>query len=550
MPASLPPPRGTRIFAWIVLVLVVLAAAGYWWQLGRPVAMPDAPSARVSCVSYAPFRLPGESPLNTDAFVSPERIDADLKALSTRFDCVRTYAMNQGLDAVPAIAARHGMKVIMGIWLGRNQLYNEKELAAGIAAAKAHPEALRSIVVGNEVMLRGELSETALAGYIERVRAATSVPVTYADVWEFWLRYKKLANSVSYITVHILPYWEDEPVPPQTAVAHVTQVYKQIKAAFPGRQVMIGETGWPSAGRPRHGTSATLVNEARYVREFLDYAATVDMPYNMIEAFDQPWKRDLEGTPGGYWGLSTVDNLPKFPMLGPVVEEPRWWLGWAAGAVMAVLTLLTGCWRRDWRGGRGTLVLLLTGFASGAALANHARLLHFACRDPLEWTIGTAVGLFALLTMLVVARALAHALDGQAPRSVQAVAGWRAGLSWPGNLPALRFCWLFLLALYGLLLVFNGRYRDFPVGVFAMPAIGFALLALLRERASLQAPILEERLLALLVPVLGVLVAGQEAFINPTAWLWAGVNVLVAIAVLRAWRGGRLQPYQPQAANK
>src|SRR6185312_2406342 len=108
--------RGMRAWMWLALGVMAAAAAWGWWRLGQPVTLPDAPSGRIACVSYAPFRLPGESPLDVHAFVSPERIDADLQALSRRFDCVRTYSQGQGLGAVPAIAQRHGMQVLMGIW--------------------------------------------------------------------------------------------------------------------------------------------------------------------------------------------------------------------------------------------------------------------------------------------------------------------------------------------------------------------------------------------------------------------------------------------------
>ncbi|MGA7440281.1 MAG: glycosyl hydrolase family 17 protein, partial [Luteibacter sp.] len=353
MPPQTALARFARPLAWIVLIASAIFGAGYWYLLGRPVALPDSPTAKIACVSYAPFRLKGETPFDPHAVIAPERIEADLKALSQRFDCVRTYSMSQGLGAVPDIAGRYGMKVLMGIWLGRDPVANAREVELGIAAAKRDHDSLRGIIVGNEVILRGELSEKALATYIAQVNAATDVPVTYADVWEFWEKHPDLAKVTDYLTIHILPYWEDEPVAPEKAVRHVADVYQHMKQQFPGKQIMIGETGWPSQGRTRRDASASLVNEARYIREFLNYAATVDMPYNVIEAFDQPWKRDLEGTVGGYWGIFDVDAQPKFPMMGPVVEEPRWTWALAAGGVSALLFLVVGAVRRRWHGVQG-----------------------------------------------------------------------------------------------------------------------------------------------------------------------------------------------------
>ena len=521
-----------RFLVWLVLAFCAAAGALWWWLLGRPVSLPDAPSARIACVSYAPFREPGETPYDLKAFISPERIDADLRALSQRFDCVRTYSQGQGLSAVPEIAGRYGMKVIMGIWLGRDPVANARQVELGIASAKAHPDVLRGVVVGNEVLLRGELSPKALAGYARQVRAAipASVPVTYADVWEFWLRYPQMADSVDYLTIHILPYWEDEPVPPEHAVRHVADVYQSMKRAFPGREVMIGETGWPSAGKPRRAARASLVNEARYLREFLEYAGSVAMPYNVIEAFDQPWKRAQEGTTGGYWGIYDVHARPKFPMRGPVVEEPRWWLGWVAGGAGAALFLLLGLLRREWRGLAGWGVLALAGFATGVGLAWQYRQMLFACRDTLEWVLSSAGCILGLATAAVLARWLAARMSGGARSPLPG--GW------------MRFAWLFLFAMEGLLLVFDGRYRDFPIGLAALACVGYGLAGWLSGWAETAGLRLEERFLAVLVPVLAATVVAQDLWLNPSAWLWLSLNLALALPVLVGWSRSRLQPDQ------
>ena len=78
------------------------------------------------------------------------------------------------------------------------------------------------MVVGNEVLLRGELSaDSDSLQFLREVKSRTAVPVTYADVWEFWLRNRDLAAAVDFVTIHILPYWEDFPIPADDAAAHV-----------------------------------------------------------------------------------------------------------------------------------------------------------------------------------------------------------------------------------------------------------------------------------------------------------------------------------------
>ena len=108
----------------------------------------------------------------------------------------------------------------------------------------------------------------------------------------------------------------------------------------------------------------------------------------------------------------------------------------------------------------------------------------------------------------------------------------------------LQLGWLFALAWYNLLLVFDGRYRDFPLGLFALPCVGYALAGWLDPRPA--RPPLEHCLLALLLPALGTLVVVQEVGLSLTAWLWLVLNLALAGPVLRAWgQAVRLRTQQP-----
>lgn len=527
----------------LVLLLAALFATWHWWRLGQPVQVADAPSKRIACVSYAPFRLPGETPFDKDAFVSPARIEQDLRALAQEFDCVRTYSVGQGLAAVPAIAEKLGMKVLLGIWIGRDRVENERELAAAIEVAKAHRGAIRAVIVGNEVLLRKELPAEALAAHIHRVRAATRLPVTYADVWEFWLQHPEIAPAVDFVTAHILPYWEDEPVAVAHAVAHVRDVYALVRQAFPGKTILIGETGWPSAGRQRRGAEPGLVNEARFIRGFLNWVAEAKVPYNVIEAFDQPWKRRLEGTVGGYWGLFGSDLEPKFPLQGPVTEDPAWVAGIAGGALVGFafvfLPLLTG--RRP--GWRGAALLVLAGYGTGAALAAQVKGMFLANRDVLEWAVTGAYTGLAFVTAFMLALTIAPWIDGKAaPVWPMSLAERRNSALSPDSrwLGWARFFSLFGTATVSVLLVFDARYRDFPLALFAPAGVGFALLSLIGDTARIARPAgVEEQLLARVIAACAPIILVLERPSNTDAALWAGLSLLLAGAALLPGRRAR-----------
>ena len=148
-----------------------------------------------------------------------------------------------------------------------------------------------------------------LAAYIRSVKAQVApIPVTYADVWEYWLKHREIYEAVDFITIHILPYWEDFPIRARHAAAHVDSIRKRVAVAFPAKEIFVGETGWPSAGRMREGALPSSANQARVVHDILHVAKQQGYHVNLIEEFDQPWKRRLEGTVGGHWGLLDGDR--------------------------------------------------------------------------------------------------------------------------------------------------------------------------------------------------------------------------------------------------
>ena len=526
----------TPLAAFLVTTLINLA---YWAHEGRPILLSDAGAASVASVSFSPYRR-GEDPL---ARVTPtlDEISSDLAVLAGRARGVRTYTSLEGLDAVPRFARPLGMKVMQSAWLGRDPNVNEREIRSLIGLANTYPDVIDRVVVGNEVLLRRDLTRDQLTAYIQRVKAAVKQPVTYADVWEFWLKNPELAPAVDFITIHILPYWEDEPVSIDHAIDHVVAVYRKVEAAFPGKRIVIGEVGWPSAGRMRDGARPSLVNEARFVRAFVALARSSGLDYNAVEAFDQPWKRALEGTVGGHWGLLDAERRPKFALSGPVSDDPDWlWHGGLAALFAGLACLGFARYgprlsRRGWLGYAGAAQLL------GTFLALDGALTVTICWTPFGWIAG-GLGLAAnLLLTILLLRALGDGLAGGAwpstplPTAEEALNLLR-GRPLPGPslgermLGLLQFGFVVGAAVVTVALVVDPRYRDFPSEAFLVPALGYGGMALWRDRRPpLGATLREEALLAalLLLGAAGVLI--QEGLENSQAIGWCATLILLAL---------------------
>src|SRR5499426_754949 len=312
-----------------VVALVVCVHAGLWMLLQRQqaVASIDAPLASISYSPYARSQHPdyGDRP-------TPEQIRADLKVLSPYTQAIRTYSSTGGGELVPAIAAEFGLKVTLGIWIDKNEARNEREIQAAIALARRYSN-INAIVVGNETTLRAEKSIDDLIRLVQRVKRQSPVPVTTGEIWTVWIEHPELASAVDFIAAHILPYWDGFNA--TQAVDKTIEFYTKLRQAHPGKRIVIAEFGWPSAGYNMLKADPGRIEQASVLRDFVSRAEAYGIDYNIIEAFDQPWKTQ-EGGVGMYWGVFDASRHPKFVWTG-VVSDPD---HWKVGAVAVLLGLL------------------------------------------------------------------------------------------------------------------------------------------------------------------------------------------------------------------
>ena len=519
------------------------------WRDGHPVALTDAPDGKLDCVSYTPSRDQAMVPTTV---VPREQLTRDLTLLAARFRCVRIYSVGNGLDQVPAVAREVGLRVLLGLWIGADSTMNQNEIKHGLAVAEANPDVIEAVIVGNEVLLRREQTAGQLAALIRQVNAGTTLPVTYADVWDFWKVNPGLQADTDFITIHLLPYWDDKPTGIDAALAHTASVYGEARVTFPGKRVFIGETGWPSQGRQRVDAAPGKVAQARFVREFTHWAGENGIEYNLIEAFDQPWKRAQEGTVGGYWGMYDAKGQAKFPLQGPMAEDAQWHTGfWSAAA--GALAFLAGGLALGRRFGRpNALLLLLAGATAGAVALLQWRYLSTTNRNLTEWVASllvVAVGwaLYGWILLAFAGRPAQRALP--APASIFEILGsfdHRGRQPIEGGrslaLGLLRILLLLGLAYVCLGLAIDARYRGFPSSLYALPILALSLLSLLDRNAPRlrfrQMP--EETLLAVLAGGGAAVIALREGLHNlPALGLGALAIALSASLLLPGRRFAR-----------
>lgn len=528
---------GVAVALFAVAATAIVAA---WGWLGMAVDMPQAPigpGERLHCVSYAPFR--GEqNPFGPDVPIDPRQIDEDLAQLKQIANCVRTYSVDHGLDQIPEIARRHGLKVMQGLWLSSLPDLSRKQVEGAVALAKRYPDVIEAVIVGNEVLLRGEMSAPQLVRTIREVKAQVTMPVTYADVWEFWLRYREIASAVDFVTVHILPYWEDFPIPAKDAARHVDAIRKQVSAVFPDKEILIGEFGWPSAGRMREGALPSPVDQARVLHDVVAIAKRENYRVNLIESYDQPWKRQLEGTVGGHWGLlDGYRRTPKFNWGVAVSNHPYW--QWQAGAGVALAALVFGAglvagWLRP------PPLRMWFGIAANAAVSG-TMIGWTVANIPLEsltlgdWMRSLAWGAVALMAPVLGAAAAASRTPVPSfarvlGRRNERVKDWLAIA-----LGALLIALTVLAVQAALGLVFDPRYRDFPFPALSAAIIPFATLKTSWPRLKGLRPS-AETVAAATLALSAIYIVFNETLANWQA-MWFAAGLLALAIILAPGRG-------------
>ena len=453
------------------LVAVVL----FWYILGTGFVLKDGANSfsKLQCVSYAPFGK-DDSPFMMDKglVISEDLVRKDLQLLSKYTDCIRTYS-TVGLEMIPKIARENNLKMLMGAWVNGDEKPTRLEIDTLIKLAKENKDIVKAVIVGNEALLRGDLSDVKLYEYIKEVKAALpDTQVTYADVWEYWLKYPKIKEVTDFVTIHILPYWEDDPMEITTAIKHLANVRYEVEGILKTSNILIGETGWPSEGRMREDALPSKTNQAIFVREFVKLAEEKGWNYNIIEAFDQPWKRVSEGAVGGFWGLFDKDRLDKNVFTGDVSNFPNYkYLGFGS------LLLIFGFSFLLKNSNISTKRVVLFSFINTIFA-----VLYMLQMEQFNITVrSSGEVVWATLVLLTHLAIYYFVLLNIAKESKPKIVGIREILTNKifnvDTLPMILFYSSFIFVLIStIILAFEGRYRNFEIYIFAISAISFVLL--------------------------------------------------------------------------
>lgn len=248
----------------------------------------------------------GQNPGDT---ITEEQVERRIEILKPYVGWIRSFSCTEGNEFVPRMAKRHGIKTLVGAWLGDDKEKNEEEIEGLIQLAKEG--CVDIAAVGNEVLYRNELTEEELLEYIYRVKyAIPDVEVGYVDAYYEFSHRPAITNACDVILSNCYPYWEG--CTQEYALAHMQSMYYGAKEAGEGKKVIITETGWPSEGGSLGGAMSNAENAMKYFINSQVWSAKENIEMFYFSSFDESWKVGAEGDVGAYWGLWDKNENLKF----------------------------------------------------------------------------------------------------------------------------------------------------------------------------------------------------------------------------------------------
>jgi exo-beta-1,3-glucanase (GH17 family) len=325
------PPRRHEIPPHSRVTIFVNEDAGPGYQVAADLRVVSGPDVVVERPTYFdPFLWP--LPVSTDTnvlyglcfspylfsdprsggVVTREEIHRLVNIVTPYTHWVRTFGAQGDLSYIPPLAKEHSLGVAAGCDIYTDRTRNELEVEALIGEVR--DGYVDIAVVGDEALALNAVTEGELIDYIRRVKAA-GVPTGTSDTWEMWLSHPDLIAECDVVLVNIYPFWEGIAV--ENALAHLISVIERVRAVAGGKRMII-ETGWPSGGQTVGLAVPGFENQARYVSDFISWAHTNNLEYFYFEAFNEDWKRSVEGPCGACWGAWDSSGNLKQP-LGQVI---------------------------------------------------------------------------------------------------------------------------------------------------------------------------------------------------------------------------------------
>jgi exo-beta-1,3-glucanase (GH17 family) len=267
-------------------------------------------------LGYSPFQ--GNQSPNYETYPSNDQIIYDItNALLNLAGEIALYSMDGTQSNIPAICSQYNLKCYPCAFLNPDfPADNTNQLSMLVTIANYNYPTTLGLIVGSEPMTLYGYNYQTLINNINSVRAATGgrLPVGTREIpYEFYA-HPDLVAACDFIMADIHPYWGQVPI--NQAAEWTVQQWQDLTNTYPGKRVIIGETGWPTAGTNTQWSNPSVVpttgNQAIFLTQFIPLANANNIEYFIFEYRDELWKiQENYGTVEQNWGLVDINTQKK-----------------------------------------------------------------------------------------------------------------------------------------------------------------------------------------------------------------------------------------------
>ncbi len=250
----------------------------------------------LSGICFSPY-LEGQ---NIGDILSEAQIKRRMAIVAPHTKWVRSFSCTEGNEFIPKAAREKGLKTMVGAWIDSDKAKNEEEIKQLIDLAQQGYVDIA--VVGNEVLLRNDLTKQELLNYISRVKKALpNITVGYVDAYFQFKEHTDLVDACDVVLANCYPFWEGCHI--DQASGYLKQMYVVAQGAARGKKVIITETGWPDKGTNNAEAQPSEENAMKYFINSQNWAQQENIEMFYFSSFDESWKVRHEGDVGQRWGI-------------------------------------------------------------------------------------------------------------------------------------------------------------------------------------------------------------------------------------------------------
>ncbi|KAF7943304.1 hypothetical protein EAE96_011233 [Botrytis aclada] len=237
--------------------------------------------------AYSPY-------MANNACKTQDQVNDDFAAIPSSYSTVRIYGTDCNQVATTLVAAKkYGFKIFAGVY---DFAEVSSETQAIVDAVDGDWSLITTISIGNEWVNNGVTDAAGVAGAVataKSILSAANYPgkVVAVDTLAATKLYPSLCDNVDYCAVNCHPFFDTNTAADAAGTFLSTQI-SELRALLsnPDMDIVITETGWPSAGTSHDQAVASPEAQTTAITAIKDLFASNASNVFLFSTFNDYWK--------------------------------------------------------------------------------------------------------------------------------------------------------------------------------------------------------------------------------------------------------------------